>query len=161
KAYVADRLDGKWEPLAASKDRPFAGPGNARHAGAHWTDSFSHGELIRTGHDERLEVDPDNLRFLFQGVSDAARKGKKYGEIPWRPGFLEPVKVETLDDDFFVKPADVKRRLQRPEGERRLAFAKHDGKYEEWRKRCKEKLGELLNVPTVKPCAVKKLRQTT
>src|SRR5262249_8119076 len=134
--------------------------------GAHWTDSFSHGELIRAGHDETLEVDPDNLRFLFQGVSDEAREGKKYGEIPWRLGILEPVradtkpKVEALDGDFYIKSGDVKRRLQRPEGERRLAFENHKGEYEQWRKRCKEKLAELLNVPTPKPCAVKKVRET-
>ena len=90
KAYLADRLDGEWKPLAASKEQPFAGPANARHAGAPWTDSFSHGELLRAGHDETLEVDPANLRFLFQGVSDEARKGKKYGEIPWRLGLLTP-----------------------------------------------------------------------
>ena len=54
------------------------------------TSSFSHGELLRSGHDEKLEVDPAELRFLFQGVSDAARKGKAYGDIPWQLGILEP-----------------------------------------------------------------------
>jgi hypothetical protein len=29
------------------------------------------------------------LRFLFQGVSDEARAGKPYGQIPWRLGILE------------------------------------------------------------------------
>src|SRR5262249_6918187 len=78
KAYVADRLDGTWEPLAASKDQPFAGPANTKHAGAAWTDSFSHGELLRMGHDEMMDVNPSRLRFLFQGVSDEDRRGKKY-----------------------------------------------------------------------------------
>src|SRR5262249_14428512 len=148
KAYLADRLDGEWKPLAASKENPFASSKNTAHSGTHWTDSISHGELVRVGHDETLEVDPAKLQFLFQGVSDAARKGKPYGEIPWRLGILEPVKPKSsgLDSDFFIKPADVKLRLRRPEGERRLAFAKHAGKFEEWRKRCKTKLAELLNV---------------
>ena len=54
KAYLADRLAGRWEPLAAERDQPFAAPGNVRgHMGRHWTDSFSHGELLRTAHDER------------------------------------------------------------------------------------------------------------
>ena len=35
-------------------------------------------------------VDPARLRFLFQGVSDDDRRGKPYGEIPWRLGLLEP-----------------------------------------------------------------------
>ena len=90
KAYLADTLDGEWRPLAASKDKPFASPVNAQDAATHWTDSFSHGELLRPGIDEKLEVDPAHLRFLFQGVSDAGMKGKKYGEIPWRLGILEP-----------------------------------------------------------------------
>lgn len=89
KAYVADTLYGRWMPLAASKDKPFASPLNTLHEGTHWTDSFSHGELIRDGRDERLVVDPAKLRFLFQGVSDEAKRGKKYGEIPWRLGLLE------------------------------------------------------------------------
>jgi hypothetical protein len=90
KAYLADRLDGKWEPLAATREKPFASPANVRDAAAHWTDSFSHGELLRDGFDEKLEVDPANLRFLFQGVTDQAMAGKKYGEIPWRLGILQP-----------------------------------------------------------------------
>jgi hypothetical protein len=44
--------------------------------------------LLRAGFDQRLEVDPADLRFLFQGVSDRDRAGKAYGEIPWRLGLL-------------------------------------------------------------------------
>jgi len=90
KAYLAERLDGEWKPLADSPEKPFASPVNVRDRGAHWTDSFSHGEVLRDGYDEKLEVDPNNLRFLFQGVSDQRQAGKKYGEIPWHLGILEP-----------------------------------------------------------------------
>lgn len=90
KAYVADRLDGPWQPLAATQERPFASPVNVQETAGHWTDSFSHGELLRAGFDERLEVDPADLRMLFQGVTDEARQGKAYGQIPWRLGILEP-----------------------------------------------------------------------
>ena len=89
KAYSSDRLDGTWEPLAASKRKPFAGPANVRDIGTHWTDSFSHGELIRSGFDEHLEVDPAKLQFLFQGVADSEKEGKPYGQIPWKLGLLE------------------------------------------------------------------------
>ena len=139
--------------IRGDTEQPFARPVNRVPTGAHWTDSFSHGELLRAGHDERLEVDPANLRFLFQGVGDEARKGKSYGrKIPWHLGILEPVPpAEELKpvgrlDDFFITPADVKRRLERPAGERRLAFANHEGTFEQWRQRCKEKLTELLNI---------------
>jgi hypothetical protein len=90
KAYLADRLDGAWTPLAATRDDCFASMANTRPAGDRWTDSISHGELLRAGYDQRLEADPQNLRFLFQGVTDEARRGKKYGEIPWRLGMLAP-----------------------------------------------------------------------
>ena len=92
KAFLADRLDGSWEPLAATREKPFASPVNVRDSGPHWTDSFSHGELLRTGWDQNLEVDPAKLRFLFQGVTDEAKAGKKYGDIPWRLGLLSPGK---------------------------------------------------------------------
>jgi hypothetical protein len=90
KAYAADRLDGGWTPLADTWENPFAGLTNiAARDGQRWTDSVSHGELLRAGVDETLEVDPGRVRFLFQGVSDADRRGKNYGEIPWRLGLLE------------------------------------------------------------------------
>jgi hypothetical protein len=90
KAYSAPKLDGEWKPLADTGDNPFAARANIRPAdGKPWTDSVSHGELLRSGVDEKLEVDPDNVRMVFQGVSDADRKGKKYGDIPWRLGLLE------------------------------------------------------------------------
>jgi hypothetical protein len=90
KAYVANRLDGTWSRLAASYDRPFASPHNVRFSGDGWSDSFSHGELIRDGYDETLTVNPKRWAFLYQGVRDADRKGKVYGEIPWHLGLLKP-----------------------------------------------------------------------
>jgi len=63
--------------------------GRAPSEGWSWTESISHGELLRAGVDQHLEVDPARLRFLFQGVSDQARAGKPYGQIPWRLGILE------------------------------------------------------------------------
>ncbi len=90
KAYAADRLDGGWAPLADTWENPFAGLTNiAAGDGKRWTDSVSHGELLRAGVDETLEVDPGRVRFVFQGVSDADKRGKAYGDIPWRLGLLE------------------------------------------------------------------------
>jgi len=90
KAYAADALDGQWKPVAATKDRAFASMRNVTPTQEKWTDVVSHGELLRSGHDEYLEVDPADLRFLFQGVRDTAGRGKSYGQIPWRLGILEP-----------------------------------------------------------------------
>ena len=90
KAYLASRLDGEWTPVAAEQDNAFASMANVSFAGERWTDCISHGELLRAGVDEKLEVDPTTLRFLFQGVKDSDRSGKPYGQIPWRLGLLEP-----------------------------------------------------------------------
>lgn len=90
KAYLADRLEGPWTPLATTKEKAFASMGNTRPVGSQWTDCISHGELLRAGYDQKLEVDQTNLRFLFQGVSDNARAGKPYGQIPWQLGILKP-----------------------------------------------------------------------
>ncbi len=92
KAYLADRLDGEWKPLADSQQKPFAGPANVAFAPGidPWTDSFSHGELLREGSDETMTVDPARLRFFFQGCAARDRAGKGYGQFPWRLALLEP-----------------------------------------------------------------------
>ena len=86
---MANQLGAEWKPLAASLKKSFAAKANVIDAVSHWTDSISHGELLCAGYDERMEVDPANLKFLFQGVADEQRTGKKYGEIPWQLGLLE------------------------------------------------------------------------
>jgi hypothetical protein len=97
KAYVADRLDGPWTPAANTAERPFAGWKNIRPAPGvkPWTDSVSHGELIRDGYDQMLTVDPAKLRFVFQGLWDKDKAGKTYGELQWRIGILTPAAVTT------------------------------------------------------------------
>jgi hypothetical protein len=91
KAYVADRIEGPWKGLADSQARPFAGLANVQQDQS-WTANISHGELIRAGTDEMMEVDPSNLQFLFQGAGDAEYRDKPYGQIPWRLGILTIVR---------------------------------------------------------------------
>lgn len=92
KAYLAERLDDESKPLAATRQQAFASMRNVLQP-TRWTDGFSHGELIRAGVDERLEVDPQRLRFVFQGVLDSDRQGLPYGQIPWKIGLLELVRA--------------------------------------------------------------------
>ncbi len=95
KAYLADRLDGAWRPVADTAEKPFAGWNNIRPAPEvePWTDNISHGELIRDGYDQTLTVDPANLRFIFQGMWDKDKSGRGYGQFQWRIGMLTPVAV--------------------------------------------------------------------
>ncbi len=65
-AYLADSLDGQWQALAATKVKSFASLLSVEETATHWAVGIDHGELIRTGYDEKLEVDPNNLHFLFQ-----------------------------------------------------------------------------------------------
>ena len=93
KAYLADRLDGQWTPVADTAEHPLAGwkniqPGRGVEA---WTDNVSHGELIRDGYDQTLVVDPENLRLIFQGMLDKDKARKGYGQFQWRVGMLTPV----------------------------------------------------------------------
>lgn len=94
KAYVADRLDGEWTPLADTEERPFAGAANIRPAPGvePWTDNVSHGELVRAGTDQSMVVDPRDLRFVFQGMFDADKSGQAYGRFQWRIGILTPAR---------------------------------------------------------------------
>jgi len=94
KAYLADRLDGPWRPVADTAQKPFAGWTNIRPAPGvePWTDNVSHGELVRDGYDQRLIVDPKNLRFIFQGMWDKNKSGRGYGQFQWRIGMLKPIR---------------------------------------------------------------------
>jgi hypothetical protein len=96
KAYIADRLDGQWSPIADTPKKPFAGWNNVRPAPGvqPWTDNISHGELIRDSHDQTLTVDPENLRFIFQGMWDKHKSGKSYGQFQWRIGMLKPTPTD-------------------------------------------------------------------
>lgn len=88
KGYLSQSLKGPWKPLAVTRTRSFASLANVEFSGEQWTDSFGHGELVRAGHDERLEVELEGLRFLYQGSSYADREGKLPREVPWRLGIL-------------------------------------------------------------------------
>ncbi len=89
RAFLADALDGMWTPVtgADSYATPFLGEKNVSYAPgvSPWTLDLSHGEIIRDGYDERLEIDPKHLEFLYQGVNSASH-APSYSQIPWQLG---------------------------------------------------------------------------
>ncbi len=94
RAFVADSLEGEWTPLAASIDNPFAARSNVTFAGEAWTQDISHGELLRDGYDQTLTIDPENLRFLYQGV-DPSKTGVEYFQLPYQLGLLTYTEMPT------------------------------------------------------------------
>lgn len=96
KAYIAERLDADWTPVADSWEKPFAGVMNIRPADGvpAWTDNISHAELVRAGNDQTMPVNPEKLQLVFQGALQTEKAGIGYGRIPWRIGILAPVADE-------------------------------------------------------------------
>ncbi len=90
RAWISDDLNGQWTPLAGadSWDTPFAGVNNVTFEGGvePWTKDISHGELLRDNYDQTPTIDPENLRFLYQGRDP--QSGGRYELLPYRLGLL-------------------------------------------------------------------------
>ncbi|KAJ3025882.1 hypothetical protein HDV00_012351, partial [Rhizophlyctis rosea] len=77
----------------ATYDLPFAGNANVKFAKdtkwisgtANGNSGISHGEILRTGVNEYLEIDPCNLKFLFQGL---VGENSDYLYLPYRLGLI-------------------------------------------------------------------------
>ncbi|MBN2591746.1 MAG: hypothetical protein JXA96_17905 [Sedimentisphaerales bacterium] len=102
RAWISKDLNGEWTPLegANSFDTPFAGRNNVTFEDGveSWTREFSHGEMLRDGYDEKMIIDPENLKFLFQGNDTTATStrggrggrggGGGYNSLPYRLGII-------------------------------------------------------------------------
>lgn len=88
KGFVADSLGGTWTPLASKPQKPLVSPLNVVNQTESWATSYSHGEFIRSGFDEKLQIDPTGLQLLFQGANDNEYRRGNYGDVPWRLGIL-------------------------------------------------------------------------
>lgn len=104
KAYTASGLFEGWSDLAPHGQPPpalrtaFAGPNNIfrKDSAEHWTDSISHGEILRAGFDEQMEIDPHDWKMVFQGMTNDDRAGRDYGQVTWRLGLLDYAKPPPL-----------------------------------------------------------------
>ncbi|MEM6692095.1 MAG: non-reducing end alpha-L-arabinofuranosidase family hydrolase [Planctomycetota bacterium] len=90
KILFADDLEGQWLPPASGDER-YAYDENITFEDGPWANSISHGELIRSGIDERMNATLHSP-FFFQGVMMKDRKGKPYGKIPWKVGVLRQLR---------------------------------------------------------------------
>ncbi|HEV8245308.1 MAG TPA: non-reducing end alpha-L-arabinofuranosidase family hydrolase, partial [Polyangiaceae bacterium] len=86
RSWTASSLDGSWTPLQAEFATPFASTENVTFDGSAWTKDISHGEMLRSGYDEKLEIDTCQLQYLYQGLEPTS--GGNYNTLPWRLGLL-------------------------------------------------------------------------
>jgi endo-1,4-beta-xylanase len=79
--FTASSLSGSWTELTSN----FASHNNVQYP-SQWNNGISHGELIRAGYNEFLELNPCGIKFLYQGVS--ASSHAPYDELPYKLGLL-------------------------------------------------------------------------
>jgi hypothetical protein len=71
-----------------AESNPFIRSTNVTFGGAAWTEDFSSGEMIRSGYDQTLTINPCRLQFLYQGDDPNGNPGAGYNSIPWRIGMV-------------------------------------------------------------------------
>lgn len=86
RSWTAPAITGPWTALADTEANPFAGAANVTFSGTPWTKDISHGEMIRAGVDQKMVINPCNIRYLYQGKDPAAND--PYNLLPWRLGLL-------------------------------------------------------------------------
>ncbi|KAF2680271.1 glycoside hydrolase family 62 protein [Lentithecium fluviatile CBS 122367] len=89
RSWTSSSISGPWAALAATETNPFLGENNVLFTGTQWTNSLSHGEIIRTQLDQTLRITPCNMRFLYQGVEPTANV--TYNALPWRLGLASQI----------------------------------------------------------------------
>jgi endo-1,4-beta-xylanase len=90
RSWTAEGITGTWTPLADTQSNPFARSSNVTFPTGAWTRDISHGEMIRSGRDQQMEIDPGCLQYLYQGLDPAA--GGDYSQLPWRLGLLTQIR---------------------------------------------------------------------
>ncbi|KAG2005550.1 glycosyl hydrolase family 62 protein [Coprinopsis cinerea AmutBmut pab1-1] len=90
RSWTSSDIAGPWEALADTESNPFARASNVEFEdGKAWTKDISHGELIRSGYDQNISIDPCKLQFAYQGLDPEAEANVPlYGNLPYRVALL-------------------------------------------------------------------------
>ena len=86
RSWTSPAVAGPWTALADTESNPFARANNVTFSGTAWTRDISHGEMVRSGTDQNLDVSPCRLQYLYQGMDPNA--GGDYNSLPWRLALL-------------------------------------------------------------------------
>ena len=84
----ANKLDGDWEKV--TDDYATGNQLKYSENTKVWTEMVSHGEVIRSGYDEKMEYDPENCRWLIQGILKSELTDD-YPSLPWKLGVIKQV----------------------------------------------------------------------
>ncbi|KAH6903164.1 glycosyl hydrolase family 62 protein, partial [Coprinopsis sp. MPI-PUGE-AT-0042] len=87
RSWTSSAIEGPWTSLADTESNPFARANNVGFQDVAWTKDISHGEMIRSGIDQTLTIDPRNIRYAYQGIDPEAMP-IKYGDSPYRIALL-------------------------------------------------------------------------
>ncbi len=87
RSWTATSLDGPWTPLADTQSSPFAGEANVTFTGSKWTRDISHGEMIRSGYNQKMTINACNMQYLYQG-RDPDSGVPEYNQLPYRLGLI-------------------------------------------------------------------------
>ena len=86
RSWTSSNIAGPWTTLAATESSPFAGINNVKFSGSAWSSSISHGDMIRSGYDQNMAINPCKLRYFYQGLAPGA--SGNYDLLPWKLGLL-------------------------------------------------------------------------
>jgi endo-1,4-beta-xylanase len=85
-SYTSNAIGGSWTPLANTQSNPFARSSDTTFSGTPWTQDISSGEMIRSGYDQTLTINPCKIQYVYQGLDPSA--SGSYNSLPWRIGML-------------------------------------------------------------------------
>ncbi len=85
-AFTSPSIAGSWTPLATTQNNPFAGDADVTFSGTPWTQDISSGEMIRSGVDQTLTINPRHIQYVYQGHDPSSNV--PYNSLPWRLGLL-------------------------------------------------------------------------
>lgn len=82
----SNNLDGSWQRVT---DNYASGNQlNYSNVSKQWTEMVSHGEVIRTGYNQKLVYDPKNCRWIIQGMMKN-ELNVDYPLLPWKLGIIK------------------------------------------------------------------------
>ncbi|KAJ2922695.1 hypothetical protein H1R20_g14392, partial [Candolleomyces eurysporus] len=84
RSWTSSSIAGPWKELAAEEDNAFMRSNNVVFPSGtpEWTKDFSHGEMIRSGVDQEMKINPCKMVYFYQGMDPNAEG--PYGDLPWR-----------------------------------------------------------------------------